>query len=396
MLTDDELIELIDNHESERTEFTESTTDLEKFRKAICAFSNDLPASGKPGVLFIGIADDKTCANLRIDTALLEKLGGLRKDGKILPFPVMSVEARTLNGCKIAVIQVEPSDNTPMKVDSRCWVRVGPRTEQASASEERLLTEKRQLRDVSYDMQEVRGASVEADLDMRKFESEYLPYAVSPEMLAKNQRSVFDQLRTSRLVTSEGIPTVTAILMLGNDPAQWFPGAYIQFVRFDGDEVTDSVVDQKEIRGTLPDQLRELGSLLKLNIQDSLDISGAKHIASPNFPERALRELAHNAVIHRDYQDNNAPVRIYWFSGSIEIISPGSIHGGLRVEDLGKPMITAYRNPTISAAMKNLGFMESFGFGISAAREALRENGNPEPEFRVEGNFVFVKIKRQP
>ena len=34
-------------------------------------------------------------------------------------------------------------------------------------------------------MQGVPGATVEADLDMRAFENDYLPYAVSPEVLAR-------------------------------------------------------------------------------------------------------------------------------------------------------------------------------------------------------------------
>lgn len=394
MLTDAELIKLIADIESDLVEFTESGRDMDKCRKAICAFANDLPNHKKPGVLFVGIKDDRTCAGLRIDDKLLTTLGGLRDDGKIHPFPVMSVAVKMLDGCKVAVVQVEPSENPPVKVANQCWIRVGPRRGQASVEEERRLTEKRRWGNLPYDMHGVTGASVKSDLDMRKFESEYLPFAVSPGAMAENQRHEEDQLQALRLTTRDGTPTVTAILILGNHPAHWFPGAYIQFVRFDGNEVTDPVLDNAAVHGTLPDQLRELDKILRANIRNALDTNGLRHVKKPDYPERALRELARNAVIHRQYEDTNTPVRIYWFQDSIEISSPGSVYGTVTRETFGSPGVTDYRNPTIAAAMKTLGFMEQFGMGIAAARDALRDNGNPPPGFQIEDAFLFAKIKQ--
>ncbi len=43
---DAELIGRIEGGESDRVEFTASTTDLDKFREALCAFANDLPGNG--------------------------------------------------------------------------------------------------------------------------------------------------------------------------------------------------------------------------------------------------------------------------------------------------------------------------------------------------------------
>ena len=114
MLGNQELKKILKAGESECVEFTEATRDLDKIREAICAFANDLPAHGNPGLVFIGIKDDGNCANLIIDDDLLKKLGGLRNDGKILSFPTMEVDKRNLNGCEVAVIQVEPSDNPPV------------------------------------------------------------------------------------------------------------------------------------------------------------------------------------------------------------------------------------------------------------------------------------------
>ena len=392
MLNDNELIKLIEQGESERVEFTSSVKDLDKICKAICAFANDLPNHNEPGVIFIGINDDKSCANLDINDALLRELGGLKSDGKILPFPTMSVTKKELQHCEIAIIQVEPSDNPPVKVDSRCWIRVGPRRGTATAEDERRLTEKRHWRQLPHDMYEMSGTSIH-DIDMQKFTQEYLPHVVSPEVLEENKRNPEEQMQSLRLLTSKNIPTVMALLMLGKDIRYWFPGAYIQFVRFEGNKVSDPIKNHEEINGTLPDQLRQLDSVLKTNISVSLDTSGTTHLELPDYPYQVLRELVSNAIIHRNYQ-SHTPVRVYWFANKSSISSPGGVYGEVTKENFGTG-ITSYRNPTIAEAIKNMGFMQKFGRGLVTVREELNNNGNPPADFDISEKFISVTIKKR-
>ena len=391
MPDDHELNALIAGGESDRVEFKASARDLDKIRQAICAFANDLPNHGAPGFIFIGLNDDGTCSDLAIDDQLLQTLGGLSKDGKTLPFPTLYVEKRMSRDCEIAVVRVDPSENPPVKVDGRCWIRTGPRRGQASPDEERRLTEKRRYATLPYDMQGVSGSSVDRDIDVRLFEEDYLPFAVSPEALEENERERQEQMRALRLIAPEGLPTATAILVLGKDPGGWFPGSYIQFVRYDGENVTDPIKDQKEIRGTLTQQLRQIDEILKVHISTGMQFE-ERHRELPDYPAVALRELIRNAVIHRNYENSNTPVRVSWFSDRVQIVNPGPTYGEVTQDNLGDPGITAYRNPTIAEAMKSLGFMERFGTGIQRARAALRDNGNPSPEFAVEDPFVSVTV----
>ncbi len=268
------------------------------------------------------------------------------------------------------------------------------RVEFTTAEEERRLTEKRRWGNVAYDMQGVSGATVEADLDMRAFETEYLRCAISPEVLAENRRDREEQLRALRLVARNGAPTVTAVLVLGRDPRYWFPGAYMQFVRYDGAAVTDGIVDHAELSGPLPEQLRDADRLLRLNISHALDTRGERHVEQRSYPYEALRELLRNAAIHRNYENSNTPVRISWFADRVEILSPGSAFGEVGRDNFGQGA-TSYRNPTIAEAMKNMGFMQRFGIGIETARRALAENGNPPPEFDVQNAFVLVTVRNR-
>lgn len=92
MITKDEVLELLTSTETYRVERTISTSNMDKFCEAICAFANDMPGSRKNGYLIIGAKDNGSIAGMKVDDALLKKIAGIRSDGNILPLPAMSVE----------------------------------------------------------------------------------------------------------------------------------------------------------------------------------------------------------------------------------------------------------------------------------------------------------------
>src|ERR1035437_79853 len=96
IMTDEELERLLDDIESDRVERTESTTDGDKFRQAVCAFANDLPDHRQVGVLFVGVNTRGQPTGAPITDQLLQNLAAMRGgDGNILPFPSLDVQKRT-------------------------------------------------------------------------------------------------------------------------------------------------------------------------------------------------------------------------------------------------------------------------------------------------------------
>lgn len=397
-MEDSVLINLLNDLESDRTERKASINDIDRISEAICAFANDLPNHRQPGVVFIGVNDNGTCANLHITDRLLLTLAELHSNGNILPFPMMAVQKKQLNGCELAIIVVEPSDDPPVRFRGRTYVRVGPRRAIATVQEERHLSEKRRFRNQPYDIQPVSYATLN-DLDLELFRRVYLPSALPVDMLEENHRSPEQQLSSMRFTTIEPEvkPTTLGILVLGKDPGQFMPGAYIQFIRFDGTELTDSIKDQKEISGPLPDLLRIADETMQVNITTALDITtqlaDSRH---QDYPIRALQQLVRNAILHRTYEGTNAPIRIYWYADRIEIYNPGGPYGAVTRENFGTPGITDYRNPHLAEVMKNLGYVQRFGIGISLARQELEKNGNPPLEYNIEASHVLAIIRRQP
>ncbi|MEZ6017569.1 MAG: ATP-binding protein [Planctomycetota bacterium] len=400
-LSDEDLLALARDLESDRVERKQAWKGdaPEKGRQAVCAFMNDLPNHGQPGISFVGIRDDGSAAGpeLVVTDELLQTLANIKTDGKLVPPPTLTVSKRSLLGREVAVVTVWPADAPPARLDGRIWIRTGPRRGLASAQDERVLNEKRRWRDKSFDAHAVAGSSLD-DLNAGYFESEFLPQAVARDVLAANQRSLPERLASLGLIASvdEPIPTVVGLLTLGTSPRTWVPAAYIQFLRVRGTAWGDPVVDEAELDGNLETMLRRLDEKLRATLAVAVDFTSGSttEVRSAPYPLSALQQLSRNAVMHRTWEGTNAPVRITWFDDRIEIANPGGPYGAVTQENFGRPGVSDYRNPVLASALKTLGFVQRFGFGIAEARRALAANGNPELEFQVEPTMVLATVRR--
>jgi ATP-dependent DNA helicase RecG len=402
-LTEEELLALTGDLESDRVERkqTWSGTAPDKGRQAVCAFANDLPNHGRPGVLLVGVKDDGSAAGPEfvVTDELLRTLADIKTDGKTTPPPTMTVAKHHLLGREIAVVTVWPADAPPVRFDGRIWIRTGPRRDQASAQDERVLNEKRRYRDRSFDTHPIAESTL-ADLSQTYFENEYLPQAVARDVVEANGRSYQERLASLGMTASvdEPTPTIVGMLTLGKSPRTWVPAAYIQFLRIRGVQWGDPVVDQQELDGNLDTMLHRLDDKLKATLAVSVDFTSGTttELRAKPYPLTALQQLTRNAVMHRTYEGTHAPVRVYWFDDRIEISNPGGPFGSVNATNFGKPGISDYRNPSLASALKTLGFVQRFGFGIAEARRALQANENPPPEFEVEASTILAIIRKAP
>lgn len=396
-LDDRELERLLADGESFHVEFKETLQGdaPNTVREAVCAFANDLPDSREPGVVFVGVDDGGRPSGLAIDDALLRRLADIKTDGQIVPPPSLFVEKRPLGGADVAVVAVLPSDSPPVRYSGRIHVRNSPRRGIATAQEERILNEKRRIENIPFDIQPAPPAELSA-LNLRLFEEEYLPHAFSPEILEANDRSPAERLAALKMIASadDRRPTILGLLTLGKSPRDYLANAWIQFLRIDGAELADEILDAEEIDGGLAEMLRRLDEKLKVHIHTRIDLTTADtERRAASYPLTALQQIARNAVMHRTYEGTNAPVRITWFNDRIEIQSPGGPFGSVTPENFGQPGVTDYRNPNLADAMRVLGFVQRFGVGIATVRKALRDAEHPPPEFLADANFVRVILR---
>ncbi|MGH9415184.1 MAG: AlbA family DNA-binding domain-containing protein [Terriglobales bacterium] len=240
MEREEELRALLADLESDRTERKQALGDGEAVRKAICAFANDLPDHRKYGVVFVGVTDGGSPANKPADDDLLKKLADIGRDGSIIPLPHLTVSKLS---SFVAAVQVQPADSPPVRWHQQVWVRVGPSTQPANEQQLRILSEKRRARDQPFDVRPLHSARL-VDLDATLFRTSFLPLYQTPG--ATDERPLPDQLAAARFATAghEPRPTALGALCLAHEPTNLIPGAYIQFLRIDGDTLTDPILDR--------------------------------------------------------------------------------------------------------------------------------------------------------
>lgn len=392
MLSENELIALLKDTESDRVERTKSISDTDKFSQAVCAFSNDFPNHRQSGFLLVGVSDSGDLSGLTVTDELLLNLAAIRTNGQVLPQPAMTVTKFSLDGGDVAIVEVIPSDLPPVRYKGRVYIRVGPSKAIANEQEERILSERRVALARSFDARPCNEAVID-DLALGQFDA-YRREAVDAETIEANHRSVPHQLASLRLYDPEQeCPTYAGLLLVGKNPRFFLPGAYIQYLKLPKTSLTDAPQDQAEISGDLLSVLRELDTRIRVLIQTGMSqISVLQENLTPDYPQIALRELLMNAVMHRNY-DSNSPIRFYVFSDHVEIQSPGGLYGEATRENF--PTRNSYRNPVIAEAMKSLGFVNRFGYGVQRAKALLEENGNPPAQFEFDEHSVLVKVYRR-
>jgi ATP-dependent DNA helicase RecG len=250
-------------------------------------------------------------------------------------------------------------------------------------------------RDTAFDIRPVPTATL-ADFNRRIFEEEYLPSSCATEVLAASDRSYELRLASARMVAAADqlTPTVLGLLVLGRRPRGFLPGACVQFLRVAGRELGDPIVDELLIDGPVAEVLRRVGDKLVSHNRTAVDFTnGSTEVRTQPYPIPALQQLLRNAVMHRAYEATNAPIHLYWFDDRIEISNPGGPYGAVTVESFGAPGLVDYRNPNLAEALRVLGFVQRFGFGIPTARRELERNGNAPPEFEVGPTQIRCRVR---
>jgi ATP-dependent DNA helicase RecG len=264
----------------------------------------------------------------------------------------------------------------------------------ANEDEIRILSEKRTALARTWDARPCTESSL-ADIATDIFALSYLPQAVDAQARADDSRDVPDQMAGLRLFDiGAGAPTNAAVILFGTNPLYFIAGAYVQYVRYAGEDAGTEVLEDRRFTGDLLSVLRGVVALAK-------EVAVARPVAEGDthermvydYPPKALHELLVNALIHRNYDGACAPTIVSHYSDRIEIQNPGGLYGDLTPELF--PNGTAYRNPVLAEGARVLGFANRFGRGIALAQSELKRNGSPPASF-VSDKPHFNAVVRKP
>ena len=389
-LTEEQLRHMMTDLEAENVERTRAFDKADKMGQAICAFANDLSDRGIPGYLLLGVESDGKISGKRIDDDHLTSLGGLKTEGNLLPPPAMALEVFHFPEGDVAVITVFPSAYPPIRYQGQVWIRVGARKALATEEDIHLLEERRQKSGRRFEEQSCAAARMD-DLDLDIFRNQYLPKAIQAEVIEEDLRPVQEQLAALRFYDRDAqAPTNLGMILFGKHPEMFIPSAYLQYVRFSTADNGGDILTEHAYKGPLLKTIVELDGFVKVGVASprSVRVSALREEIARSYPDWSIRELLLNAIIHRDYQIGNAPIKFYDYNGlRLEISNPGGLYGQATPDNF--PHVNDYRNPLLAEAIKVMGYVNKFNRGIAKVKAELEKNGNPPPIFDVNKRTEF-------
>lgn len=124
------------------------------------------------------------------------------------------------------------------------------------------------------------------------------------------------------------------------------------------------------------------------NIKNSAEIVGTKRIERYEYPEKAVREILANAVIHRDYRITETYTQVNIFDDRIEVFNPGNLPPGVTVENIKDAQES--RNRIIAARLNEMDYLEEYGRGIDIVFTLMSEWVLLPPIFKNSSNSFKV------
>jgi predicted HTH transcriptional regulator len=343
--------------------------------RTLVAFANS--AGGR---LVIGVEDgSRAVAGVPEPLGFEERIASLVADS-IEPSLLPEIEVVPWRRTHV-VVTVYPSALRPHHLRAEgpgrgTYVRLGSTNRVADAA---LIAELgRRIGVESFDEQAL------ADLD-----SEAIDFGAASQCFAARRPLRRQDLMTLGLLRQHQgrrVPTAGGILLFGRERLARFPDAYLQAGRFAGTNRAD-LMDRADLAAPLPLAIDQAIGFVERNTRLGMMIGRLRRRDLPAVPPPALREALVNAVVHADYAQRGAPIRVAVFDDRVEVENPGILLPGLTIEEL-RDGVSRVRNHVIARVFKELGLVEQWGTGVQRMIAACEQAGLPAPEF-LELGFRF-------
>jgi predicted HTH transcriptional regulator len=120
--------------------------------------------------------------------------------------------------------------------------------------------------------------------------------------------------------------------------------------------------------------------------------TGNGRIEMPDYPYEAVHEAIVNALVHRDYMIQGSEIHIDMYDDRLEIVSPGGMPDGKRIQDLNiADIFSIRRNPVICDIFSRLWLMERRGSGLNKIIDEYP--AELMPSFRSTEQSFIVTLK---
>jgi len=215
------------------------------------------------------------------------------------------------------------------------------------------------------------------------------------ELAAQEATSTLAKLGDRELLEGIGLVreselTLAAVLLVGKPTAiaRWAPQHEVVFLRFKSATRYDV---RRDLKGPLFDVLDVLERLLEAHVKlQTIATESFGELSIPDITWYACREAVLNAMVHRDYFQQQA-VQIELHPDRIQISSPGGFVGGVGPENvLRHPPVR--RNPLLAETFQRIGLVNRAGLGVDRMCEELLRLGKTMPRYEADEAHVRLTL----
>ena len=347
----------------------------------ICGMAN---ADG--GVIYIGIKDDGEVLGVSNAKKLMEDI-----PNKIISKMSIYPDVRQIEKDGKDVIEIEvASSMAAVSLDGIVYKRVGATNQilKGAALQEFYLSRP----SGAWDARIIPDAKLdEIDPDAVEYLKES---GIRKGRLSKESAkdSVEKVLKSLNLMTEDDKLTMAALLLFGKNPQRYCIDARFKIGRFGAGAanlIIQDLVDGDLIR--MPDRVLEI--LDAKYLVRPIHYKGLRRVEPLEIPEKGLREIICNSIIHKQYDGPDIQMRVY--DDRIDLWNFGKLPEGYTFEQMFMPHRSMPRNKLIANAFYYAGLIEAWGRGFEIITEEFTKDGLAVPTFKEEFGGVTAIIKRE-
>ncbi len=376
------LVTILEHGEDHVTEFKNGRFRNESLAKEVVAFSNSIGGS-----IFIGIEDNGAVTGIENGRAEERIINICRNHVEPSVLPEIFIH-RHETGKKVIEVAIPKGVFKPYKVkgQNRFYVRVGTVSIEPSMPELIRLLQSGGL--YHFELTSLPGTFL-ADLDMLRFRN----YCQVHRQVEFEELAAPKLLENWQLMDKHGQMTVTGALFFASNAEKLLPQSGIQLFRFNGQDNTGDILDQKEISATIPDAIEAAIKFVQFNsaVRSVFNNGDMRRTDVSEYDAFVIREFVANAFCHRDWSIFGQKIRLSMFDDRLELFSPGPLPNTLTLDN-ALAGVSFYRNPNIAQLCRDYGLVEKAGRGLQKIVSICRRLGLPQPQFQCDSTFIKTTV----
>ncbi|MDR1450455.1 MAG: putative DNA binding domain-containing protein [Propionibacteriaceae bacterium] len=207
-----------------------------------------------------------------------------------------------------------------------------------------------------------------------------------------------------------GQVTLAGLLALGRYPQEFFPQLNVTFVAYptaDGRMMADGTrfLENVSLDGSIPEMVTGLVQTVSRNMTRRSVMVGVGREDHWEYPLEAIRELAANALLHRDYHPlaQGTQVRVEMYPDRLLFSNPGGLYGAATEAELLRGAASSSRNALLARLLEDVEtppstrpVCENRGSGLKMVADEMAEADLEPPIFHLSAGTFTVELRNAP